>query len=98
MADRLRRVLEYLEQPLDPSKIPPGEAALEIAMVREDQRRKGRHMGRGQRAAFANRVAVRRLTRNDRDAGCAKIEFGPAPGERRRKQPAPDPYGRCTLN
>src|SRR3981189_2140342 len=33
MADRLRRVLENLEQPLDPSKIPPGEVALEIAMV-----------------------------------------------------------------
>jgi hypothetical protein len=29
MADRLRRVLEYLEQPLDPLKIPPGETAFE---------------------------------------------------------------------
>src|SRR4030081_219651 len=97
MAERLRRVLEYLGQPLDRWKIPPGEAALEISMVREDQRRKGRHMGRGQRAAVANRVAVRRLTRNDCDARCAEVEFGPATRERRHKQPACDRHGRCSL-
>src|SRR3977135_4383885 len=97
MADRLRRVLEYLEQPLDPLKIPPGEAALEIAMVREDQSRKGSNMGRGQRAAAPNHDAVARLTRNDRDARCAEVEFGPATRERRHKQPACDRHGRCSL-
>src|SRR3981081_1533146 len=47
MADRLRRFLEYLEQPLDPLKIPPGEAALEMAIVQEDHFPLGRPMGRG---------------------------------------------------
>src|SRR5229473_1830299 len=64
MANRLRRLLENLEQPLDALKIPPGEAALEIAVVGEDQDRECRHMSGSQRGTVANRVAIRRLACN----------------------------------
>src|SRR6266852_2142368 len=81
MADRLGGSLENLKQPRDPWKIPPHEAAPEIAMMREDQRRECRHMRRGERGAVAYRVAIRRSTRNDGDAGCTQIEFRPATRE-----------------
>src|SRR5260370_21132221 len=97
MADRLRRTFEDLEQTLDPLKVPSAEAASEIAVMREDQRRERRDMGRRQRGAVANRVVVRRLARNDGDARRAKIEFGPATGERRHKQAARDRYRRRGL-
>src|SRR5258706_15523596 len=54
-------------------------------------------MGRGQRGAVVNRVAFRRLTRNDGDARCTEVEFGPTTRERRHKQPARDRYGRRSL-
>ena len=90
MTDRLRGLLENLEQPLDALKVPSDEAALEIAMVGEDQGCECGDMSRGQRGAVADRVAVRRLAGNDRDARRAQIEFRPAARERRNKKPGRD--------
>src|SRR5436309_4294045 len=66
MADRLRGALENLEQPFDPLKISPGEAALEIGMVRQYQRRQRRDMRGRHGGTVANCIAVRRLTGDDR--------------------------------
>src|SRR3977135_3064967 len=98
MANRLRRILENLEQPLAPLKIPPGEDALKIAVVGKDQDRKRRDMSRGQRGTVANREAVRRLARNDSDAGRAQVEFGPTTREQRHEQPVRDRCGCRALN
>src|SRR5438270_8197323 len=90
MTDRLRGAFENLEQPFDPLKIPPGEAALEIAMVRQNQRRERRDMRGRHRGAVANCVAVRRLTGDDRHAWRAQIKLWSATGKRRHEQPARD--------
>src|SRR5438874_10721698 len=99
MTDRLRGALENLEQPFDPLKIPPGEAALEIAMVRQNQRRETREMRGRYRGAVANCVTVRRLTGDDRHTWRAQIKLRSATGERRHEQPARDRdrrgRGRC---
>src|SRR5882724_8863473 len=90
MTDRLRGLLENLEQPLDALKVPPDEAALEIAMIGEDQGCERGNMSRRQRGAVADRVAIRRLAGNDRYARRAQIEFWPPAREQRNKKPARD--------
>src|SRR6266404_5609013 len=85
MTDWLRSILENLEQPLDPLRIFGSEAPLEVAVVGEDQGCESSDVSRRERGAVADRVGVRRLTGNDRDAGRAQVEFGPATGKRRHK-------------
>src|SRR5712691_8460528 len=94
MTNRLRGLLENLEQPLDALEVPPGEAALEIAVVGEDQGCERGDMSRGQRGAVADRVSVRRLAGNDGNARCAQIDLRPAARERRNEEPARG-RGRC---
>ncbi len=97
MADGLRSILQNLEQPFDPVDILCGEAALEVGVVGEDQGCKRGDVSRCKRGAVADRVAVWRLAGNDRNTGRAKVEFGPAAGKRRYKQPARRGSGGCGL-
>ena len=88
MADRLRCLFENLEQPFNPSKILGRETALEVAVIGEDQSCERGNMGRRKRRAVADRVAVRRLAGDDRNAGSTEVQFRSAAGKWRHEQPA----------
>src|ERR1700741_4269012 len=88
MTDRLRRLLENLEQPFNAAKVLGGETAFEVAVIGEHQGCERSNVCSRQRSAVADRVAVRRLAGDDRNAGSTEVQFRPAAGECRYEYPA----------
>src|SRR2546430_13837004 len=87
MTDRLRGILENLEQPFDALQISGSETALEITVIGEDQRCECGNVGSRERGPVTDRVTVRGLPGNDRNAKRAEVELGPATGKRRYEEP-----------
>src|SRR5437879_7199381 len=97
MTDRLRGILENLEQPFDALRISGSETALEITVIGENQGCECGNVCSRERGPVRDRVTVRGLAGNDRNARRAEVELGPATGKRRYEEAAGERDGRRRL-